>query len=119
MWEAVKRRKAPFWVNIKRIHMALSENSVVGPRESDFFFGCIRLLAQPRFGQRKLLFSPGKDADLSAIALAKAGAGDVDFIVDAARWTTLLPLCSPCCDSSIELLRTRAARSQIEFSDTA
>ena len=64
--------------------MALSENSVVGLRGSNFFFGCIRLLAQPRFGRRKPLFSPGEDADLSAIALAKAGAGDVGFIVDAA-----------------------------------
>ncbi len=36
---------------------------------------------------------------------------------DAARRTTLLPSCSPCCDSSVEQLRKRAARSQIEFSD--
>ncbi|MCH8219159.1 MAG: hypothetical protein IH892_20565 [Planctomycetes bacterium] len=41
---------------------ALSENSGVGPRASHFFFGCFRLLAPPRFGQRKPLFSPGKTA---------------------------------------------------------
>ena len=38
---------------------------------------------------------------------------------DAARRTTLLPSCSPCCDSSVEQLRKRAARSQIECSDRA
>ncbi|MCH7917334.1 MAG: hypothetical protein IIC50_05035 [Planctomycetes bacterium] len=71
---------------------ALSENSVVGPRAS--------------------VFSPGKDGE----------AGDVGFIVDTAgcgQADNPVASCSPCCASSVEQLRKQAARSQIEFSDTA
>ena len=44
-------------------------------------------------------------------------AGDIGFIVDTTRRTTLLPSCSPYRGSNAEQLRKRAARSQIEISD--
>ncbi len=58
-WKLSKRQLIPC-----AAPRSLSENSVAGPRAS--------------------VFSPDKDGDLSAIALAKAEAGDVGFIVDTA-----------------------------------
>ena len=44
-----------------------------------------RRLACPELGEgRASVFSPGEDGDLSTVALAKAEAGDVGFIVDTA-----------------------------------
>jgi len=63
---------------------ALSEDSIVGPRAS--------------------VFLPGKDGDLSGIALATTEAGDIEHIVDAAGRRPG---------------EKQAARSQIEFADTA
>ena len=36
----------------------------------------------PSSARERAMFSPGKDDDLSTVALAKAGAGDIGFIVD-------------------------------------